>query len=39
MTPRQVDELTDDEYFAMCRYIDRDVREQKRAARRAGRKR
>lgn len=35
MTPREVDELTDDEYVAFCRFIERDAKDQARAARRA----
>jgi len=34
MTPRQVDELTDAEYFALLRYANRDIQTQNRAARR-----
>lgn len=34
MTPRDVDQLTDDEYAAMVRYAQREVRATARAARR-----
>lgn len=37
MTPRQVDELTADEYDAMARYAVREQRQQARAARAARR--
>jgi hypothetical protein len=39
MTPRQVDELTPDEYAAMIAYAVREQREAERAERRAARKR
>ena len=34
MTPRDVDQLTDAEYFALMRYANRDIESQNRAARR-----
>jgi hypothetical protein len=39
MTPRQVDELTPGEYHAMLVYVDKSQREQRRAERKAARKR
>lgn len=33
MTPRQVDELSDREYFAMVRFANREIRAANRAAR------
>jgi len=38
MTPREVDQLTPDEYAAMWRLIDRVDREHKRAEREARRR-
>jgi hypothetical protein len=38
MTPREVDELTPDEYEAMTRYALREQREQAKAARKARRR-
>jgi hypothetical protein len=35
MTPRDVDALTDEEYDALVRFLERDARDQKRAAARA----
>jgi hypothetical protein len=37
MTPRDVDALTDEEYTAFCRFIERDAKDQARRARRKGR--
>jgi hypothetical protein len=39
MTPREVETLTGEEYAAMVRRINRDVREQQRQARAAKRRR
>ena len=39
MTPREVDELSGDEYAALWDHLEQDGREQQRAARRAQRKR
>jgi hypothetical protein len=39
MNPRQVDELTEDEYVTMVEYLEADAREQRRAAARAQRRR
>jgi len=36
MTPRDVDALTHDEYAALVRYLNNDVRAQQRAARKRG---
>jgi len=38
MTPREVDQLTPDEYAAMWRFIERTERERKREERRARRR-
>lgn len=38
MTPREVDELTDEEYHAFCRFIERDAKEHDRAMRKARRR-
>jgi hypothetical protein len=39
MTPRDVDELTHDEYLALWRYAEQEAREQQREARKAARNR
>jgi hypothetical protein len=39
MTPREVDELTSDEYLAFWRYAEQQSREQQREQRKAARKR
>ena len=39
MTPRDVDLLTDDEWFAFVRYQQREVRETEKALRDANRRR
>ena len=39
MTPRQVDELTQDEYLAFWRYAEQTVRDQQREQRRQARSR
>jgi hypothetical protein len=38
MTPRDVDELTEEERRSFQRFMDRDLRAQRRAAAKAGRK-
>ena len=38
MTPRQVDDLTPDEYHAMLVYVEKSQRAERRAERRARRK-
>lgn len=37
MTPRDVDQLTDEEYAALVRFLERDAKDQARAARKARR--
>jgi hypothetical protein len=38
MTPRQVDELSHDEYLAFWRYAEKQAKDAERAARRAQRR-